>query len=1218
MKARLFCVVILGAVILSIANAAPALNLNEEEARKFADDASKKLIAYYDKLAADTLGLETEDITTFFNALSTLLSKSEVMFEVVTNASVLAKNHNFKDQELKYILKNLQKTASDESILGGDRYLEVLTAMGNLQDIASEKDIDGYKNESIGLSYFPEIQRIFATSNDSEEMEYYWNAWRAKNDQWAMGNFLVLVNGIKDAANLSGISAYEYWMKDFNMTQMDAVMTQIEPSYRQLHAFIRYQLNKKYGESVISHSGLIPDHLFQQALAQVWTAGSVIDEHFSHKDLPKYDEILTKNNYDTLKLFKMADKFYESMGLEAIPESYWGTRLKMKSDEDEGDCKATVLAPTANVYMQYCHKMDFRTFMQAHGFMSQIHFALEKPDYPIYYADSYDLDYAVGEAVILSASTPKHLSKIGVVSDFDFTEEVLMNRLMRLSIHTILKIPVYYVHTKMMANLFEGKVEMTELNKHYWELMDKYVGVGPPGDRVNNTFDFPFKFYLELNENEQARKFNSEVLSYQFYEKLCSISGQYPKENLQNCDFYGSKDAGDALKKMIKLGSSKPIHEVLAVMLPEDPKLNAERLLEYYSPALSWFTITNQKNNVHFGWTHLNKKIGSVKLPDICNGAPLDSNEAEARQFVEDASKKLFGFYDKLAADTMALEQDDLATFFRAIDTLLTKSEAVVEIVNNASKFSETKYKDEELNYILNKLKLSADEAILGGDRLFSILAATSNLEDLAADKDIPSCKDKNIELSYFPEIQNIFATSNDPEEMKCYWNSWREKNDKWAITNFIVLVNSIKDAANLTGISAYEFWMKDFNMTQMDEVMAQIQPFYLQLHGFIRHQLNKKYGDSVIDTKGLIPDHLFQQVLAQTWTNGSVLEENFPHKDLPRYDEILTKNNYDTMKLFKTANNFYESMGLEIVPESYWGTRLKMKSAEDEGDCKALILAETPNVFMQYCHKMDFRTFMQAHEYMAELHFGLEKSHLPAYYTDTYDLEHAVGEAVILSASTPKHLAKIGLISEPELTEEVLMNRLMRLSIHTMLNIPVYFVHTKIMADLFEGKVEMTELNKHYWELMDKYVGVGPPNDRVYNTFDFPYKFYLELNANEQARKFNSEVLSYQFYKKLCTIAGQYPKDSMQNCDFYGSKDAGDALKKMIKLGSSKPIEDVLASILPEDPKLNSESLKEYYSPIIVWLAKENPQNKINIGWNHLDKKIESVKLPEIEKDDD
>ncbi|XP_055850462.1 angiotensin-converting enzyme-like [Episyrphus balteatus] len=402
-----------------------------------------------------------------------------------------------------------------------------------------------------------------------------------------------------------------------------------------------------------------------------------------------------------------------------------------------------------------------------------------------------------------------------------------------------------------------------------------------------------------------------------------------------------------------------------------------------------------------------------------------------------------------------------------------------------------------------------------------------------------------------------------------------------------------------------------------LDAVMEQIGPVFQQLHGFIRHQLNKKYGDAIIDTKSLIPDHLFQQVLAQIWTNKSVIDEYFPHKELPQFDEILVNNSFDTLKLFKTADKFYESMGLEPIPENYWGKRLKMKSDEDEGDCKATILAHTSNVFMQYCHKMDYRTLMQAHGYMAEIHMAMEKSHLPAYYSDSYNLEHAIGEAVILSASSPKYLSKVGILPSPEFSDEVMMNRLLRQSIHTLLNIPVYYVHTKVMADMFAGKFEITELNKKYWELMDKYVGVGPPGDRVSNTFDFPFKFYLELNENHQARKFMSEVLSYQFYVKLCSITDQYPKESLQNCDFSGHKDAGDAIKKMIKLGSSKPMREVLATLLPEDPKLNGEGLLEYYFPAFNRLVKANKQINVNVGWTHSDKKIESVKLP-VENDDD
>ncbi|XP_055850006.1 angiotensin-converting enzyme-like isoform X2 [Episyrphus balteatus] len=571
----------------------------------------------------------------------------------------------------------------------------------------------------------------------------------------------------------------------------------------------------------------------------------------------------------------------------------------------------------------------------------------------------------------------------------------------------------------------------------------------------------------------------------------------------------------------------------------------------------------------------------------IANGIPLKSNdEEEARQFIENASKSLYAFHDRMAEDTLESETEKLS--------------------------NQTEFKDKELNYALKKLKKMGDLAVLGGERIFSTLAAKSNLESLSSNKDIEGYKNDSIKLAYFPDIQKIFATSNDPEEMKYYWNAWREKNDKWTMSNFLILVNSIKDAANFTGISGYEFWMRDFNMTQMHKVMEQIEPFYRQLHAFIRHQLNKKYGYSVINPKGLIPDHLFQQVLAQTWTNGSILDEIFPHKHLPQYTEILIKNNFDTLKLFKMADKFYESIGFDPIPQSYWGSRLKMKSTKDEGDCKATILALTSKVFMNYCHKMDFRTFLQAHGYMAQIHMAMEKPHLPAYYADSYNLEYAIGETVILSASSQKYLAKVGIVPSPEFSEVVFMNRLLRQSIHAMLNIPVYYVHTKVMAELFEGKFEMIELNKKYWEYMDKYVGVGPPGDREGNSFDFPFKFYLDLNENHQARKFMSEVLSYQFYMKLCSIADQYSKERLQNCDFSENKDAGDAIKKMIKLGSSKPMREVLATLLSEDPKLNGESLLTYYFPAYNWLTENNQENNVKVGWTHSDKKIDNVKLPE------
>ena len=47
---------------------------------------------------------------------------------------------------------------------------------------------------------------------------------------------------------------------------LDRVWAQLEPFYKSLHAYVRRQLNAKYGSSVVPPTGLIPAHLLGNIL----------------------------------------------------------------------------------------------------------------------------------------------------------------------------------------------------------------------------------------------------------------------------------------------------------------------------------------------------------------------------------------------------------------------------------------------------------------------------------------------------------------------------------------------------------------------------------------------------------------------------------------------------------------------------------------------------------------------------------------------------------------------------------------------------------------------------------------------------------------------------------------------------------------------------------------------------------------------------------------
>ncbi|XP_055849641.1 angiotensin-converting enzyme-like [Episyrphus balteatus] len=601
-----------------------------------------------------------------------------------------------------------------------------------------------------------------------------------------------------------------------------------------------------------------------------------------------------------------------------------------------------------------------------------------------------------------------------------------------------------------------------------------------------------------------------------------------------------------------------------------------------------------------------------------CNPAPLNAKELEARNFVENATTRMHTLYEQTRLLNYQLENIEpweLTTKYEELKVLIN---AIADLVRESKKFDSSQFQDDELKYILELIGQEADEAILGSWWVEKILEAVNAVEAMPFRRNIVKFQNKKVKLTYVPDVQKIIAYTNNTMELKYYWKQWREINSETVLRSIIRITDGILEAAKASDVQPMDFWMKRFNLTQMERIMNETRPLYMQLHAFIRNQLNKKYGDSVIKPNGIIPDHLFRQVIAQTWTNASIIEDAFPLAQLPPYEKILKQKHYDATELYKTADEFYKSLGFDSLPENFWGSQIKMSKNKDEGDCKPSFFDVTSNVFMFFCQKMDFRTFLQAHRYMGQMYYAREKVGLPPYYSSAHNMEAAVGEAGILSASTLSHLKTIGLLNDFEINKNVEFNRLLRMGFHTLLSIPQQFVHTKVLADFFAGKVELGLLNKHYWKLMDQYLGVGPPMNRLSDTYDFPEKFYLEINENREATKFNTEIFGYQFYKKLCQISGKYSSGDLHKCDFYGSKDVGDSLKKMMKLGSSKRLNKLLEVMFPENPTMSSEGLLEYYSPIKSWLVEKNQEADVKLGWTPSNKKVKRVILDSGEEYDD
>ncbi|KAH8277735.1 hypothetical protein KR018_004424, partial [Drosophila ironensis] len=585
---------------------------------------------------------------------------------------------------------------------------------------------------------------------------------------------------------------------------------------------------------------------------------------------------------------------------------------------------------------------------------------------------------------------------------------------------------------------------------------------------------------------------------------------------------------------------------------------------------------------------------------------PTVNHDLEAKQFVNQSSARYFRFYNEIAAETYSANNaDDFEALFSKLNNVKRIAEELVSISRQAAGFDLERIRDPETKHALLELRSAGDLFVLGDDYFSSVQMNLAALQTLSVDKDIePYLGGANMPneddspLAYYPDIQKIVQISRDSEELKYYWKAWREKNQLWASLNFYTIVQSYQRAAKILDVPVHRLWYRSDSqemLQQMERAMGELRPAYQQLHAFVRLQLHKKYGMDVVDLGRPIPDHLFQQVLEQAWAVDSILEEFYPRSQLPDFDDFVS--HMTARAMVNESESFYTSLGFEPLTSEFHKNQLKEPNEErPNDDCRPSVFDLTPHPYLMYCEKVSFRKLMQYHAHMARVYYAEQKSRLPSYYFKAYNLEFAVGEAVVLSASAPSHLVGRQL-SKLELGDRALMSRLFRMGIHTILSIPLYYVHTKVMHDLLDETVDMDSVNRHYWRLMEQYAGVEPPSDRAEGAIDFPYKFYVNIDQNFQTQKFISEILGYQFYRELCRKS--FNSRPLHNCDFYGSLAVGNNLKSMMSLGSRKPWKDVVGKVLANNTGLSSLALLEYYQPVLSWVNNYNKEANAKVGWD-------------------
>ena len=449
--------------------------------------------------------------------------------------------------------------------------------------------------------------------------------------------------------------------------------------------------------------------------------------------------------------------------------------------------------------------------------------------------------------------------------------------------------------------------------------------------------------------------------------------------------------------------------------------------------------------------------------------------------------------------------------------------------------------------------------------------------------------------------LNGVFGKSRNEPELRDAWLGWhRSARDSRALfTRFVELAN--QGAREIGFADTGEMWRSAYDMTptafeqETERLWQQVRPLYEQLHCYVRGQLVKTYGKDKVPADGPLPAHLLGNMWAQEWTNVQSLVE--PYKGQPTLDVsvALARQKWDAVKMVKTGERFFTSLGLDPLPATFWERSMLVKPRDREVVCHASAWDVTMNddLRIKMCTKPNEEDLITIHHELGHNYYFHAYYKLPPLYQAGANdgFHEALGDALALSV-TPPYLKDLGLLATVPKDDKGLINVQMKEALAKVAFLPFGLLIDKWRWDVFSGKTKPADYNKAWWELRRKYQGVDAPEVRTEEDFDPGAKYHIPANV-PYTRYFLARLLQFQFHRALCRAAGQ--TGPLHQCSIYGSKDAGKALSTMMALGTSKPWPDALAALTGER-RIDAGALLEYFAPLAGWLKEKNAGQKC--GW--------------------
>ncbi|MFI5269935.1 MAG: M2 family metallopeptidase, partial [Chloroflexota bacterium] len=315
-------------------------------------------------------------------------------------------------------------------------------------------------------------------------------------------------------------------------------------------------------------------------------------------------------------------------------------------------------------------------------------------------------------------------------------------------------------------------------------------------------------------------------------------------------------------------------------------------------------------------------------------------------------------------------------------------------------------------------------------------------------------------------------------------WQGWHDaaKPMREDYARFVTLANlGARDSGyeNVADVwqSGYDMPAADF-AKDTDRLWNQVKPLYTALHCYVYNRLAAVYGKQRMDKDGTIPAHLLGNMWAQEWSNIYPLVQPYPGVKGADVDAVLQRE-YDVLEaklLAKAGKNdisaeadaiheaglqlarqmvgsmpdgtlapgsaesFYESMGLEPLPATFWERSQFVRPRDRVVRChsSAWDMDGGKDLRLRACLRPSAADLYTAYHELGHIHYYLAYREQPYLFQQGANdgFHEAIGDTMRL-AITPEDLHEAGLTPAAADSREAVINRQMQMALEKVAFLP-------------------------------------------------------------------------------------------------------------------------------------------------------------------------------------